>query len=171
VTTVSLYSDGGQILASPSPYGGTWAYVVVRWDEVVVDEVAGLLLPHHLGAPRITNNDSEMYALLRGLEALPDGLDVLAYSDSQCTLMRYARIARGQPPTKTMNQELYDRAELALSRLGMVRFEHVKGHPTKKDLARGHDSKGRTVSPHQVRCDVLCTEQATIFLDDLRRTA
>jgi hypothetical protein len=136
-------------------------------DDEVLAEDAGLLLPHHLDVKRITNNDSELYALVRALEACPDGADVSAYSDSQCTLMRMARIARGQAPTKTMNQELYDRAEAALSRLGEVCFVHVKGHPTRSDLERGRTSKGRLVSRHQVRCDDLCTEKAQEYMDTL----
>lgn len=167
---LEVYADGGQILASPSPYGGTWAFVMVA-DGVVVDEESGLLLPHHLGTRRVTNNDAEMYALLRALEAAPDGADVAAHSDSECTLKRFARIARGQRPTKTMHPELSERAEWAFDRLGVVTFAHLKGHPTKEDLARGHNDKGQKVSQHQVRCDELCTEQATRFLDDLRRTA
>ena len=167
---LELYADGGQIESSPSPHGGTWAYVVVLNGEVVGED-AGVLLPHHLGTKRVTNNDAEMYALVRALEAAPDGVDVACHSDSECTLKRVARIERGQPPTKTMIEELYERTEAALSRLGTVTFVHVKGHPTKADLERGHTAKGRKVSAHQVRCDQLCTEQATTYLGDLRRTA
>lgn len=161
----SIYADGGVIRSNPSSLGGTWAYLYVEGD--VVSEASGLLLPGHLGARTISNNDSELYAMVRGFEELPDGWDGVAYSDSLVTLARLARIARGQEPTKTMHPELYDRAEAALARLGAVRFEHVKGHPTRADLARGRDSKGRTVSRHQVRCDQLCTEQAQRYLDEL----
>lgn len=165
-----IFCDGGVALSNPSPICGTWAFIYVQ-DDVVIKEESGVLLPVHLGERTITNNQSELYSMVRALEALPDGIDVTAYSDSQCTLMRCARIARGQAPTKTMNQELYDRAEAALSRLGVVEFKHVKGHPNRQDLARGHTSKGQKVSVHQVRADALCTEQATMYLDDMRRTA
>lgn len=171
----AVYTDGGQILSSPSPYGGTWAVVRVGDDDDALDEMSGLLLPHHLGVSRITNNDAETYAMVRALESLDDDADVVAYSDSEVTLKRLARVYRGQPPTKTMNQELYDRAEAALSRLGVVRFAHCKGHPLRRDLKKEPDrwgrlfnDRGQLISRHQVRADELCTEEAQRFLDGLK---
>lgn len=165
----TLYADGGVALSNPSPIAGTWAFVYVNAEGVTVKERSGLLLPSYLGRRTVSNNDTEFYAVLRGLEALPDGWSGDVYSDSQCTLLRYQRVVNCQPPTKTMCVEHYERAEVAVDRLGPLRFLHLKGHPTRSDIARGHTAKGQPVSLYQVRCDILCTERAQEYLNNVNK--
>lgn len=159
----AIYADGGICLSNPSPLAGTWAFVYVNAEGVTVKERSGLLLPSHLGRRTVSNNDTEFYAVLRGLEALPDDWSGDVYSDSQCTLLRYQRVVSCQPPTKTMVVEHYERAEVAVDRLGPLRFLHLKGHPKRADLERGETSKGQKVSLYQVRCDQPCTERAAEY--------
>lgn len=160
-----IYCDGGVAKSNPSPICGTWAWIHVGADGVTVDEVSGVLLPEHLGQRTISNNDSEAYAVLRALESLPDGWSGDIHSDSMCTLTRYQRILDCRGPSKTMHPELYERAELAVERLGPLRFLHLKGHPTRADLERGCDKRGRPVSHYQARCDRLCTEAAAAYVE------
>lgn len=152
----AAYVDGGVIQVNPSPVGGTWAWAFVNavGDKLISD--AGLVLPPFGGLDYISNNLTEMMAAVQALEALPKGWHGAFYSDSQITL---GRLFQGWK-WRGIPQELRDRARLALDRLKIngalqVKYELLKGHPTKAELAAGRSGR-MGVSKWNVYCDAEC---------------
>ncbi|MBT8484581.1 MAG: ribonuclease HI [Phycisphaerales bacterium] len=137
-----LYTDGA---CSGNPGPGGWAYILrdVACDEEV--EMAD-------GAARTTNNQMELTAVIRGLEALPDASRVDVYSDSQYVVYGLQTWMDGwkkkgwkrgkNSPVK--NLELWKR----LDELRQV-------HEINAIWIRGHNEH-----PENERCDVLAVAAA-----------
>lgn len=152
-----LFVDGGVIGRNPSEIGGTWAARLIYADQIV-DEQSGVITPQQAGLPAITNNLTEMAALVKGLRMLPSNWRGVICSDSQITLgrafdgWRWAGIpdwlyrAFGYQVKRLVHWEKIDCVLLA-------------GHPTKAQLAEG-TKNGLPVSIHNVAVDRLCKEQA-----------
>jgi ribonuclease HI len=161
----ALYCDGGVIGPNPSPLGGTFAWVLTR-DGEALEEQSGVLLPSNIGQAVVTNNNSELYALLVGLETLPEGWSGRVNSDSQTAL---GWVFKGWNQAKIPNA-LRDRLNdlIASGKLLFLDSLLLQGHPTKEDLARGMGAKRNLpVSKWNVRCDDLCTEEANRYRDRL----
>lgn len=154
---VAVYADGGVIQRNPSPIGGTWAWCHVSASGERIRTDSGVILPRH-SLPEITNNLSEYVALVRSLEALPEGWSGAVYSDSQVTLARLFKGARckGLPPV------LVRQGAAATERLdwGCLSPVLLQGHPTKAELLAGIGKEGRPVSEHNVWCDLECGVRA-----------
>ena len=151
----AVYADGGLIKSNPSPYGGTWATCHVDDYGVRVWEDKGILLPARWNGMQLENNQSEFFALLQGIKALPDGWRGWAYSDNQNTIRRF------RDPYGSMNgipkawvMELREERR----RLGEISFVLLSGHPSKKALKEGIGRGGRPVSAFNVWCDKQCQE-------------
>lgn len=164
-----VYADGGVIRSNPSTLGGTWAWchtltdIDAGWARKTGDW--GYFTPGLFGTDTATNNVAELYAVVLGLEALPDGWSGTVCSDSKITLERLrtwtnppgvAVALRGVPP---LLQQMVWRQ---VARLGWqsVRFLLHAGHPTRAQLESGTNSSGRPVSIHQVWCDAHCKAAA-----------
>lgn len=104
--------------------------------------------------PAISNNFTELLAAVRGMQAVPLGWGGIIFTDSFVTLCRVRR-TRKQAKLKGIPQWLADELVLLKRSLGDYRAELAKGHPTVKDLARGH-RYGIKASIHNVFCDRLC---------------
>lgn len=157
----SLYTDGGVILRNPSALGGTWAWCQVNAAGERIAYESGIVTLE-LVAPLtvVTNNVTEMVALLRGLRSLPDGWSGTVYCDSKISLGRVFwgwRMA-GIP------ENLGRYAGSALKRLGNIRPVLLDGHPTKAQLSEGRGKRGNLVSEHNVFCGAECNRQAKEFL-------
>ena len=156
----AVYADGGVIGANPSPIGGTWAYVHVDAGGVVVARDSAVVTPRP-SVPLITNNLTEMIALVRALAALPAGWAGHVYSDSQITLGRLflGWKMQGIPPV------LIKQGAAALERLDIphIRWTLLDGHPTKAQLLAGVGKRGNPVSVHNVTCDQECGRLAREF--------
>lgn len=162
ISVNKLYCDGGVIGHNPSPIGGTWAYRRVI-DQMVVDERSGIITPDSAQTPCVTNNLTEMLALVYGLLSLPPIWLGTIYSDSQITL---GRASLGWK-WKNIPSWLYKEFGCAAKRL--VNFKDIKyvllqGHPTKSELLAGVGSKGYPVSEHNVWCDLACGQRAREFM-------
>jgi len=83
---IELYVDGGVIGGNPSAIGGTYAYRLLGEAGALV-QCARVLTTFQVGG-HVTNNQTEMMALLAGLKRLPDGFNGKIFSDSQVTLGR-----------------------------------------------------------------------------------
>lgn len=156
-SAIALYADGGVIGANPSPIGGTWAWCLVDATGQRVCEYFGTLLTSP-DLPFVTNNVTELVALVNGLEALPHGWSGTVYSDSWVSLQRVFLAAR----LKNVPQWLVDRLH-ALQRsrkLASMSYVLLDGHPTKAQLAAGVGKRGAPVSIHNVWCDEACTKVA-----------
>ena len=126
---VTIYTDGGCV---PNP--GPGGYGVVLLYNGRRKELSG-------GFKRSTNNRMELYAAIRGLEALKEPCEVTLYSDSQYLVnamtkgwaanwkrrgwMRAGRPGGEQQPA--MNPDLWDRL-LALCAQHRVSFVWLRGH-------------------------------------------
>jgi ribonuclease HI len=156
----AVYADGGVIGINPSPHGGTWAYVHVNEEGHVIAKNSGLVMPR-ASLPLITNNLTEMIALVKALEALPTGWSGHVYSDSQITLGRLflGWKMNGIPPV------LVRQGAAALERLDLphIQWTLLDGHPTKAQLAMGKGKRGNPVSIHNVACDTECGRLAREF--------
>lgn len=152
---VSLFIDGGCIGPNPSPRGGTFAGCLVDAEGRRVDHWCGAVFPVP-PMTEITNNFAEMYALIRGLQRLPDGWSGTIYSDSMIT------IGRAQHDWwKTNGLPALMVADLRYHRDRFNSWEHITfvnldGHPTKAELEKGIGHRGHPVSVHNVYVDQLC---------------
>jgi ribonuclease HI len=164
-----VYTDGGCVLKNPSDVGGTWAWVAVESLFILgasptaggIDSTAKLVkyasgfIPNYLNV-KLTNNVMEYVAVVYALEAMSDGWSGTVYSDSEITLGRVFGTWRN----KGLEPRLIERKERALKRLGVVKGEHVDGHPTKKQLLSGIGKRGNPVSKWNVLADKLCNQES-----------
>lgn len=164
---VAVFSDGGVIGQNPSKLAGTWASCLVDEHEDRVREVSGVVRPRDIGVAAVTNNHSEFYALLRGLEEVPDGWEGIACSDSAVTLGRFFSGWKltGIPP------DWVHRMVVLLQRMGPVQPLLVNGHPTKLELLNGQGVRGKPVSRFNVWCDLEARRQGQMFLARRRLSA
>ena len=161
---VALYADGGVIAVNPSPLGGTWAWCLVDAAGERVQTASGVLTAAENGGP-VTNNVTELLALVAGLEALPAGWMGTVYSDSWVSLQRVFCAAKLNNVPQWLMHRLY-----AVQRSGMLaRMTYVllDGHPTRAQLAAGVGKRGAPVSEHNVFCDAECGRQARSYLEAL----
>jgi len=162
----AMYCDGGVISRNPSPIGGTFAYKILQ-DNQVIRQNGGVLVPDR-ETPLITNNITEMLALVRGLGDLPDDWFGTIYSDSQVTLGRVFL------SWKWTNVPAWLRKEFAFNRGRMHNWEKITwvllaGHPTRAQLLAGVGHHGYPVSEHNVWCDKECGRMAEAVLETLAR--
>lgn len=152
---VEVYSDGATIGANPSLLGGVWAYCLVNAQGERVTGKAGILRPEDVGGGAVTNNQSELYALVRAILALPSDFDGTLFSDSQISLGRIQQgwALGGIPP---MLVTLLREAKAHLALLNGVRYQLLKGHPNRYELAAGVAKNGLPVSEWNVACDEQC---------------
>lgn len=158
---INLYADGGVIGANPSPIGGTWAWCHVTVDGERLTSASGVITPAEAGLPFITNNLTELYAILEARESLPYAWSGTIHSDSWVSLQRVFLAAR----LKNVPDWLVDRLQ-RMQRDGWFSgcaWKLLDGHPTRAELAAGVGKRGHDVSEHNVWCDQACTEAARRF--------
>ena len=144
--TVYLYTDGA-CLGNPGP--GGWG-VLLSWDGQI-RELSG-------GMAETTNNQMELTAVIKGLEALKRPVPVHIVTDSKYVMQGVTQWMKGWKRNgwRTANKKpVANRAlwEQLDSLLGphKVSWEWVKGHS-------GH--------PQNERCDELASTQAALFKPD-----
>jgi ribonuclease HI len=159
VQPLDLYTDGGVIGVNPSPIGGTWAYCIVDTaDDQRVTCQSGVITPEQAQLPAITNNLTELLAIVNGREALPWAWTGTIHSDSRVSLQRVFLAAKlnNVPPW------LVERLQ-TLQRDGWFRgcgWVLLDRHPTRAQLAAGVGKRGGPVSVHNKFCDSECTRRA-----------
>jgi len=162
---VALYADGGVIGVNPSVTGGTYAWVAVDPEDHEVCYASGIVLPDP-DWPTISNNLTELIAILEGLEALGPDWTGTVYSDSQVTLGRvFTGWARKNVPPWANDRLNAIIMQPAHRHRG---YQLLQGHPTVADLERGIGAKrGLPVSKWNVRCDDLCQEAPRKLMEQL----
>lgn len=156
-----LYVDGGLIGKNPSLVGGTWAARCVQNGEVIWEH-SGTITPEEARIEFVTNNLTEMLALVKGLQFLPWDWRGTVFSDSQITLGRAFRAS----PWKNIPTWLYDAFTNQRARLvhwSQIHCIRLDGHPTRKQLEAGKGKRGGLVSPHNQWCDDACGKEAAKF--------
>jgi ribonuclease HI len=164
--TNELYCDGGCITPNPSNVGGTWAFRLLK-NGVVTCERSGVITQPESRMETVSNNLTEMLALVRGLESLDQYWFGTVFSDSQITL------GRAFLGWKWNNIPEWLLIEFNAARDRLINYKHIQhvllqGHPTRKELSAGFGSRGYPVSPHNVWCDQACNEQARKFLETVK---
>lgn len=159
---VAVYCDGGVIRKNPSSIGGTWAWCAVDAEGSRVASDSGVVIPKP--GRTVSNNHTEQIALVKAMEALPEGWSGRFYSDSQVALGRvFLNWA-----TNNLPGNIIARTNAALLRLGKCDWRLLQGHPTKAELESGWGKKrDLPVSIHNVWCDQECTRQAKAYLESL----
>jgi len=115
----------------------------------------GYITPADLGMPAVSNNHTELLALVLGLEALPAGWTGTVYSDSWVSLQRVflaAKLANVPPWLVERLQTLQKSGALK-----QMTYTLLDGHPTRAELAAGIGKRGHMVSEHNVWCDQQCS--------------
>lgn len=159
-----LYCDGGVISANPSIIGGTWAVRLLEAGAVVL-ESSGVITPAQAKLPSITNNLTEMAALVKGLSLLPANWRGTIYSDSQVTLGRAFEGWKWNNIPACL-YECFGKQAARLMHWKEIQYVLLDGHPTKAQLESGKGKRGHPVSEHNVWCDHACGQEAKNYLED-----
>lgn len=170
-TPVAIYTDAGLLSHNPSEFGGTWAFVAVDEDDRKVFYKSGVTLTCNLKVHRVSNVVMEQIAIVRAMEAMPEGWSGMILSDCQPALIRVESdydqthgVSRFPAAENNLPKSVSRRSKRAAARLGKVRFVLVQGHPNKKDLIAGVGSKSNLpVSKWNVWADQRCTEEKIKF--------
>ena len=154
----AVYTDGGCIGTNPSRIGGTWAYCLVDMAGERIVEASGVITPIQANVVAVTNNLTELLALVYGLERLPLGWAGTVYSDSWVSLQRVFLAAklRNVPPWLVQRLQALQKS----GRLAEMKYELLDGHPTRAELLAGIGKRGHKVSEHNVWADEACQKAA-----------
>ena len=159
-----VYTDGGVIKKNPSTIGGTWAYRFV--EGFPFHSNAGTLTKTEVLGDKVTNNQTEMIAVILALLDVPHDFAGTVYSDSMITIGRMSMGYKWKNIPQWM-QDLHAQNKERLVNWDKIQWVNLKGHPTKKALSTGIDeSGGRPVSIHNVWCDKECGRMADLVLEN-----
>lgn len=158
----ALYADGGVIGPNPSKTGGTWAYRILAGG-VVVAEKSGVITPKQAKVEAVTNNHTELCAVVAGLRALPGDWAGVIYSDSMITLGRVFEGWKWENVPAWL-KNMYEQERARLTRWNEITYVQLDGHPTAAQLAAGVGKRGHPVSEHNVWCDHACGAAGRAFL-------
>jgi ribonuclease HI len=160
----ALYCDGGVIASNPSEIGGTYAFCIVFEDGSSIQK-SFAISKADMGGP-VTNNQTEMLALLEGLKDLPDDFAGTIYSDSQITLGRvFLGWKRKNIPG--FMHKMFQEQRARLTCWNEIKHVLLAGHPTKAQLQAGIGKHGYPVSEYNVWCDEACQRIGQVFLDTI----
>jgi ribonuclease HI len=172
--TASIFCDGGVISRNPSEHGGTYAFFFLDEQENEIACGSGFVLPESKASEsvpeadfwfcehsHITNNVTELAAVVFALQQLPDGFEGTLYSDSYVTL---CRMRNKNPRWVGVPDALKAATLVERERHPNITYVLLDGHPTKDQLAAKIGKRGNPCSPWNVRCDKRCGELAKAFL-------
>lgn len=159
--TNALYADGGCVGRNPSKEAGVWSWAHTANNEFLRGH-CGWVTPDVMGTKEVTNNQTEMLAMLYGLQALQPDWYGMVYSDSQVTLGRVFIDWRWKNIPYWM-QEIYKVQRARLKNWDKIRWCLLAGHPTREQLAKGIGRNGLPVSIWNKWCDDSCQEAAADF--------
>jgi ribonuclease HI len=157
----ALYVDGGVIGSNPSTLGGTFACRLIMGGDVVVCEHSGSFAPSEGMCP-VSNNHSELMAMLEGLKILPWNWRGTIWSDSKVTLLRtFCQGAMNNVPQWMVDSLCNQQARLV--HWNQIFYGLLAGHPTKAHLQSGIGHNGHPCSKHNLWCDTQCGKEAQEF--------
>ena len=114
----------------------------------------------------ITNNLTELLAMIYGLEKLPADFKGTICSDSQITLGRVFWGWQWSNIPGWMHQR-FQVARGRLQNFGLITPLQLDGHPTEAQLEARIGKRGNPVSIHNVWCDRACGEAGQNYLQML----
>lgn len=151
-----LFVDGGLVGRNPSSVGGCFSWCFVQ-DGTIVKVGSGRVYPTE-ASPMVTNNQTEMVAMLQGILELPIPYEGNIFSDSMITIGRVSMNWAWQNIDR--QQVLQFNALRSTRDFKKMRFILLDGHPTRVELQAGVGKKGHPVSEFNVRCDRECQKIA-----------
>lgn len=157
-----LYVDGGVIGTNPSAIGGTYAIRLISEDGNTWGY--GAVIPATDMGGEVTNNQTEMLALLKGLAKLPADFTGTIYSDSAVTLGRVFSGFKWKNVPGWMHR-IYRQQRARLVNWDRIQYVLLDGHPTKAQLQAGIGKRGHPVSEHNVWCDDACKRAGEVFMN------
>lgn len=162
-----LYTDGGVILKNPSTIGGTWAYILIDEDgETVIHKDSGYVTHRDMCSDgTVTNNQTELLAMVKGLRCLPYDWVIEVCCDSEITLGRiFKGFSFNNIPAWLLRDTIAEKRRL---RLSAFEYTLMDGHPTLEQVRKGTGKKGHVTSKWNVWCDKECGRQAQLALSEL----
>lgn len=165
-----LYADGGVISRNPSAIGGTWAWVRVEDDRDTAHE-SGVLLSATTGTETVSNNNTELWALLQGIAALPDGWEGTVASDSMIALGWIFHGFKVNNIPQPLREKLCAVLQDAERRGLKMTPKMLAGHPKPADIKAGirlSKAPHLPVSSWNVFCDDLCGKRGRLYLLSLK---
>lgn len=150
VWPTDVYADGGVIGKNPSPIGGTWCYIWTKEDKATDNHCDGSITAAEMGTPTVTNNQTELLAVVRAMENLPKNWKGTVWTDSRCTI---ARMRSPKSKMRGIPEWLEREVRLIQKRMPHARYEYISGHPTQNELAAGKSHDGHPVSRWNATCD------------------
>jgi ribonuclease HI len=158
-----LYCDGGVIQVNPSPYGGTFSWVLIE-DNQIVKEGCGIVPPIEVGLLTVSNNLMELYAALAGLVQMGEDWRGTLWTDSQVTFFRLGSSLKLNGIPREIRTQC-----LQIRRARRWQVNLLKGHPTRPMLRKGYVrncyGKRVPVSKWNVYCDQKCQQLAKEFFE------
>ena len=150
-----VYTDGGVIGRNPSEVGGTWAYAVVGADDKCITNDSGIVTPAEFQIEAISNNFTELYAVVIALTRHQDAVGTLC-TDSYVT---QCRLVNAKPSFEGIPKDVQDTVQEIRGRIrGKWRVILLDGHPNAEQLKTGIGKRGNPCSKWNVLCDTLCNE-------------
>jgi ribonuclease HI len=162
----TVYTDGGVYGRNPSRIGGVWAWCYVKEDSFVTAG-SGYVQPEDIKLPVVTNNMTELYAMLQAFEDLPPGWKGTVVTDSLNTLRRFRE--SDSQSFKGVPHELRQRVRDVRRKFPDVGFLLVAGHASQQDLRVGY-KEGLPVSKWNVWCDKQCWKEKDRFRIEVLET-
>lgn len=174
---IGLAVDGGLVGLNPAR-AGTYAYVAFNEAGEALWGGSGIVMPQCKvptecfygdviypveGLNHITNNITELIALINGVMSLPMDFDGIIYSDSFVTLCRMFKggSMNGVP------QNLRNIARMVYhQQTKYIRCMLLDGHPNPNQLIAKVGKRGRAVSEWNKWCDQQCTALAKAYVVD-----
>lgn len=158
-----LYCDGGVISSNPSPIGGTWAWVLVGDDDCIIHRDGGFISVEEMGYDGVTNNQTELLAIVKGLTWLHDEIEpLMVCSDSAVSLGRVFKNFSMNNIPGWLERDLKEQRKRLVN---FPKFSHLllDGHPTVKQLNCGVGKSGHPTSRYNVLCDNMCNRIAAKY--------
>lgn len=158
-----LYADGGVINKNPSALGGTWAWCQIdEYNRMTVSD-SGILTPKEVGLVAVTNNVTELFALVSGITHLRENWQGHIFTDSYITIRRvFHRGAMNGVPDwlARETEDAYQKLKhMKLLNKGVL----LDGHPTEEQLRTGKGKRGNLVSEWNRHCDRECNRRGSLF--------
>lgn len=152
-----IFCDGGVVGPNPSQLGGVWAFCWVDEKGNRIKEVSGVVSPDQVGLPTITNNLTELLAVLFAIQSISRDWSGNIHTDSRVTYLRFTSSWKFNGiPAPVRRAVVYLKQKPHNWRMVLI-----AGHPTQADLEKGF--KGDyPVSEHNVWADMECNRLAKL---------
>lgn len=143
-----IYTDGG---ADPNPGQGGWAYVII--------DANGQEIEGSGGQPNATNNQMELTAMIKALQALPQPSIVTLFSDSQYLVRAIGGIINGRKQVAWIDgwrRRGWTRKDGDLQNVDLWK---VIDQLRQIHSIEGHWIRGHSGNKYNERCDTLASAQ------------